>query len=827
MVRRISHAFFRLAAALAALAIIAVAGLGARLAAGPIQLTWLAPYIERALAPADQRVRVEVRDAQLRLGDDRAPELVGIDLRARAPDGELLVELPEIEVGISLRALLVHRMLAATSLQATAPRLVLARDEDGALDLRGLTANGQAPRGRLELDALLAALLSVDPSRPLSYLDRVQISGGQLILEDRVTDHTIMARDAALTFGRWSRGLVAELAFELDQAGEPARIRATGRLDAATDRISFTLAFEELSAAELLRIEPLLPLRGVEVALDGRLAGAADVQGTLSPITFEVQAANGVIDRPDVLAGPLPIDSARLVGHVAADLRAITVTEARLATNGAAVEATAEIAWRDPGLALRAEVSAANVAAQELELYWPPELGREARAWVIANITEGVVPRAEAIITFQPGDLDQRPIPEETVAGRFEFDDLTLRYFDTMPPLTDVGGSATFTARRMDFAVARGHLDDLVVEDGNVTITGIGIKGRHTTQLEVGAHIAGPIEQAMALIDHPPLGFAGDLGIVPASTSGSTRTELRIGTPLNRDMDPAEVRIAASAELTDAGIAGLRGALDLSEGRFSLKLDRQGADLAGEAVVNEVPLAIEWRENFADEAPFERRFHLQGTLRADAAQQLGLELPVPARGSFGLDATVLESADGRAAELALDLEGLALDAPEIGWRKPAGEAGRLSAALSLPEGGPVRIESFELSSAGLEAAGSLELSTAPLRIEHLALQRFRAGIGEGVLELRAQEQGYRISVRAQTLDLDALLEGRAAADDAEPDGPPTPLTIVLAADRVLLGEHGVSEVDARLVRELGRLAHGRAAWLVARRWRRVVDPGRG
>jgi len=238
VVRRISHAFFRLAAALAALAIIAVAGLGARLAAGPIQLTWLAPYIERALAPADQRVRVEVRDAQLRLGDDRAPELVGIDLRARAPDGELLVELPEIEVGISLRALLVHRMLAATSLQATAPRLVLARNEDGALDLRGLAANGQAPRGRIELDALLAALLSVDPSRPLSYLDRVQISGGQLILEDRVTDHTIMARDAALTFGRWSRGLVAELAFELDQAGEPARIRATGRLDAATDSVS-------------------------------------------------------------------------------------------------------------------------------------------------------------------------------------------------------------------------------------------------------------------------------------------------------------------------------------------------------------------------------------------------------------------------------------------------------------------------------------------------------------------------------------------------------------------------------------------------------------
>ena len=139
MIRRISHATFRLSAALVAITIIAIAALGARLATGPIQLTWLAPYVERALAPADQRVRVEVRDAQLRLGDDRVVELVGVDVRAKGPGGELLVVLQELEVGISLRALLLRGMLAPTSLQARAPRLVLVRSEDGTVDLRGLT----------------------------------------------------------------------------------------------------------------------------------------------------------------------------------------------------------------------------------------------------------------------------------------------------------------------------------------------------------------------------------------------------------------------------------------------------------------------------------------------------------------------------------------------------------------------------------------------------------------------------------------------------------------------------------------------------------------
>jgi AsmA-like C-terminal region/Protein of unknown function len=803
LIRRISHAVFRLSAALVAILIVASAALGVRLATGPIQLSWLAPYVERALAPVDQRVRVEVGDAQLRLGDDRVVELVGLDVRATGPGGELLVELPELEVGISLRALLLRGMLAPTSLQARAPRLVLSRSEDGTIGLRGLSAGEQPPPGDLDLDALLAALLSVDPSRPLSYLDRLVISGGELVLEDRITDHTIMARGAELTIGRWSDGLVAELAFELEQAREPARVRTLGRLDATTRRISFTLDFERLSAADLARIEPILPLTGVDLLLDGTLAGAVDLQGALSPLTFEVRAGGGAVDRPDLLAGPLPVEMVRVAGELAADLGAISVAEARLVAKGATVDATAKIAWRDQQITVRAEVSAQNVAARDLELYWPPALGREAREWVVANITDGVVPKAEATITFQPGDLDQRPIPEGTVGGRFEFDDLTLRYYETMPPLTGVDGSAIFTARRMDFAVAAGRVGQVVVDAGSVVITGIGIKGRDTTELEVTAEIDSPIADALALIDHPPLGFASDLGVAPGSASGRAKTHLAIGMPLHRDLDESEVRVEASADLNDAGLAGLRGAIDVSDGRFRLTVDDQGADLAGEAAVNRIPLTIEWRENFADDAPFARRFRLQGRLAAEDPQRLGLELPVPAQGSFGLDATVLEAAKGLEAEVALDLETLAIEAPALGWRKAAGEAGRLTASLLVPEDGPIQVEAFELSATGLEASGSLEVATEPIQIERLVLSRLHAGRSEGALDLRHQaEQGYEVSVRAETLDLDAFLAARAQAEDAEDDGgPPTPLSLMLAADRVLLGGRDLREVDAHLVRD--------------------------
>ena len=122
-------------------AIITVAALGGRLAVGPIQLTWLAPYLERALAPGDRRIKIEIRDAGVRLGQHRVIELVGAGVRVKGPDGEVLIDLPEIQLGISLRALIWHAMLAPASLEAKAPLLILTRNEAGAIGLSGGQAN--------------------------------------------------------------------------------------------------------------------------------------------------------------------------------------------------------------------------------------------------------------------------------------------------------------------------------------------------------------------------------------------------------------------------------------------------------------------------------------------------------------------------------------------------------------------------------------------------------------------------------------------------------------------------------------------------------------
>ncbi len=639
-------------------------------------------------------------------------------------------------------------------------------------------------------------------SQPLSYLEEADISGGQLVLKDQITNHTIMARGGALTVRRLRDGVAADLTFALDQDGAPAKVQTRVARDAVTGRVRFAVDFEQLSPAELVKIEPSLSLDGVDLRLAGRLMGDIDPEHGLSPITFELRAGNGVIERPDWLAGPLPIDSVTIKGRLAANLSGAEVTESRIATKGATVETTAQIVWADRQITLRAKVGAQNVAASDLKLYWPLAAGQEVRDWVLANVTDGVVPNAEVTIALKPGDLDRYPFPEGAVRGQFAFKGLTVRYFETMPPLTGVDGSANFTARRMDFTLSGGRVGGNRVQNGSAVITGMGIKGRDTTQLVVKATINSPLDQALALLDHRPLGFASKLGVDPGNASGQARADLTLTLPLHRDLDASELNVWASAQLQGAGIRDLPGQLDLSDGDFTLKVDNRGADLSGQGAIDQIPLTIDWYEAFSEHAAVKRRLRVQGTFDVQALNRFGLNLPIPATGTSQIDATMTELAKGREAKLAVDLGPLAIDLPALRWQKPKDQAGHLTASIVMATGGPVRVEAFELASTGLEVAGSLELSLAPVQIERLAVTRFRAGRNEGSLEVQHQaEQGYQVAVRAQTIDLAPLLEMRLPAVDGTAGGAPTPLKVTVVADHVLFGEVGLSDVDLDLERD--------------------------
>jgi uncharacterized protein YhdP len=525
------------------------------------------------------------------------------------------------------------------------------------------------------------------------------------------------------------------------------------------------------------------------------------LQGGPAPVQFDVAAEKGVIELSERGIGPVPIEALWLQGVLAADCAGVVVDRLELASDGADLSGHGEVAWRAGQPTLQADLEAKNATVDHVARFWPANGGREARTWVTENIIAGRVPSARAKLRFGPGELRQKPLPEHTLAGEFAFQDLTLRYVDTMPPLVGVSGSATFTGQRMDFTVASGHVDDLVVDKGSVAITGIGIAGRDTTQLEVEVRMAGPLAQALSLIDRPPLGFTSKIGIAPEAASGQVVADLHIGMPLHKDLEPEnETRVSAEATIRDGALAGKP--VNLSNGQLKLTVAEQAAKLAGEAVVEGVPVQLQVQESLRKGAGVDRRYQVEGSPDAALLKRFGVELPIALEGRVGVAATVIERRAMRTAEVALDLTPTAIAVPQLSWRKASGEPGTLTAKAALPAGGPIEITEFALISRDLQATGNLEAQLEPLRLARLQLDQVRFGETRATIAARQSDAaGYDVRIDAQTLDLAPWLdqegvdEQREAGTEAE-----TPFHLSLQAERLLVQGQQLREVAADLVR---------------------------
>jgi hypothetical protein len=797
LIARVSKLLARMLLLLVAVAALALGCFVWLLMAGPVSVAWVTPYIERELSTED--LSVDIDDTQLRLGEDQSLDLSAIGVRVRDRDGRLLGALPEVEIGLSTSALLFERRIAIRRIDAVAPTLTLVRREDGSIGFARVSEASGA--SNVDLHAVLDFLTDPKANGAAAHLEHIRFSGGELILEDQTLGRTLRARDAELNIDFLADRVAADLRFGIDQAARPALFHLSASHEPGRDWIGLDLAFDNLLPAEFADFAPDLPLSGLRLAFSGTAQSAVSLQGEPAPVQFDLATENGTIELPERGIGPLPIEALWLQGVLAPDRAGVVVDRLELASDGADLSGHGEAAWRGGKPTLQADLEAKNATVDHVARFWPAGEGREARTWVVENITAGRVPLARAKLRFGPGELGRKPLPEHALAGEFAFQDLAVRYVDTMPPLVGVDGSATFTGQRMDFAVASGHVGDLAIDRGSVEISGIGIEGRDTTQLEIATRVAGPLAQALSLIEQPPLKFASKVGIAPDAASGQVVADLRIAMPLHKEMEPAEeARVAADATIIDAALKSKP--VNLSGGQLKLTLTEQAAKLAGEAVVEGVPVRFQVQESLGGHAGVTRRYQVEGSPDAALLEQFGVELPFTLEGQVGVTATVTERRARRAAEIALDLTPTAIAVPQLSWRKASGEPATLTATAAIPADGPIEVTEFALTSKDLHAKGNLEAQLEPLHLARLQLDQVRFGETRAAVVARWSESaGYDVRIEAQTLDLDPWLDQEGPDKEREAGtGSEAPFHLSLQAARLIVRGQPLRDVAADLVR---------------------------
>ncbi len=781
-----------------------------QLSRGPVSLSFLTPYVEQALSGGTDDVQVRLHDTVITwAGLERTLDLRAVGLEILDTDGTVGAAVPEMAVQLSARALM-RGLIAPTGLELFGPRLRVVRTPDGEIFVGIGAVSASEPSGGGEMGLLGNLLDEPDLNSSTGYLRRISISSALIDFEDRQSGRNWTAQRADVALERDENGIQADGTIVLDAGGEFARFEISGLLNAITQAVELGVSFDNLLPSVLASLEPRLePLGRLNLPVSGTLALSLSANLAVEDANFDLSGGAGEISAPEYYKAPLPVSQITLRGRVTDALSNVVIDEAAIDLGGPVVRLSGDVIRQDEILETNIDVKAEAVPANDLPNLWPPEVGVNARAWITKNIKDGVVDRAVLSLsaTTRLDDIEAIELREAT--GEIDIRGATVHYLRPMPPVRQVSGKGRFDGVNLVIDVREGGVGDLRVTGGKVAINGLtGSAPIETAQIE--ATIAGPVRDALALLDEDPLNFISGFGIDPAQTSGTQTTDVVLGFPLLNALSVDEIDVAASSRLENINApAGVFGA-NITQGNFDLTVNTKTLVAKGAGALSGVPVKVTWTENFTYETALRTRYEVQTVLDDVGRETFGLAAAPVLTGPVGVGLTYEIGIDGAEQGAAdLNLSDATLSLLDFGWQKPVGEPGAATVKIVGRDGVLSEISNFTVTAPGLSTEGRVTLRRGADGPEVSELDLSRLVLNETDISLRVAfgDDGVPDAViGGGNLDLRLLVQEAFA----EGDGKPPALRVRIDDDnpvrRIRLGE------ETALLNPTGRMIHDGEDW---------------
>ena len=802
-----------------------------RLSTGPISLAFLSPYIEDAFNAGDGPFRVSVEDTILTwAGWERTLDIRLVEVRATSRDGIPIATVPEMSISLSAGALM-RGKIAPRSIELFRPSLSLVRRADGDI---AIAFDGEA---KTTADTVAEALaeLSAPPNAGSTFgrLLRVRVTDADLTLRDQGLGVSWNAPSSQIFFSRDAAGIKGDVSLDLEVANRRAHIEAFAEYQREAGRVDLGFDMSGLNPMVFSRLSPqLAQLAAVDVPLRGTVTLSLAENSAIEGVGFDLTGGKGRLTLPDPVAQRLdiaglavrgryegrsglveiedlsvdlgkkgelrlgaptdhvwPLQALRASGRYRTQDGRIEVASLKTEMDGVRAEISGIIDGIGGVMSIDAKGALFDVPADEVARYWPRRWGTDAYDWCVANLSAGIIRRADAEVSLRSnGDGGFGVV---SLAGTMSLEDFTVDYLAPMPKATKVHGSAKFDKKQFDITVRGGQVAGLTSGGGRLLFTGL---DAYDQFMDIDLQIDGPVRKAVELIDSDPLGFAAVLGMDAASMSGAASTRVKLHFILEDSLTRDQVDVLAVSKLRGASVKNARFGYDVNDAELDLEVDKMGMNVIGMATLGTVPVHLEWRENFEDKAPYRSRFHIVGRAGDDQRiREFGLDFPPFSRehmqGDMGADVTVTTFHDGHSRlQARIDMADLALTIPPAQWSKPPGVPGKADIDVILVDGRVAEVPRFVVSADDLHLGGSVRMAAdgTAKRIDFDRLVFGRTDM-KGILVPRA-DGGWDGDFKGAAFDLasrlDDLLHG--APDVTEGEKPP-PFSISFNLDRVWLG----------------------------------------
>ena len=705
--------------------ILAGLGLGAlawRLQEGPLPLPLLAREVEKAVNGGRDGMRLEIGEVAVawsgwRDGHRSPLALTLRQVRAVGDDGLVRAELPDAAVSLSLPWLL-RGVVAPSVLELEGLSVVAARSVEGQLrldlgepaDVSAAEAAGRPPAHESPPLLDLFAQLMKPPSdnTPLSALRRVRLTDARLHVVDAQFGRSWTAEIGTLALTRRQGGGVdlsgnGALVLETGQVG----LRVNGSIDGASGLGSLTMAMPAVRPATLAGSAPILaPL----AAIDAPASLAVDVQldGLRIPTVAlaRLRVGTGAIDLGpqgrlalSALDADLTLDEQTLRVERAV-LRPAPPPGRTMAGAPPIITAQAQAQHAEGKWQAEATLALDQVAAADLDAYWPAGVARGAREWLTENLTGGIARDGSWRIAAD-WDPASGGVRIRSLDGTLEAEDMEVHWLRPIPPAIGATGHARFGLDAIEIDVTGGTQSGtaIALREGTVRI---GFTTEPETA-EMDFVVGGPAADVWALLRHQRLGLF-KRGAPPFTEVRGTLREARlsIGFPMVAELPIEAMRIGVTGRVSDIRIPRLVLGKDLERGNFDFTADPAGLRATGTATVQGIALRVQQEADFRPGPANQMVSREIVSGRAEVAQiaAFGLDPRPFVEGTVGLDIRneTRRNGQGRVA-LRTDLTQARLALDALAWSKPPGVNGQGEATIALRNGQITAIDGIRVETA--------------------------------------------------------------------------------------------------------------------------------
>ncbi len=749
-----------------------------RVSEGPLPLDGIQPHLLAALGQLAAPYKVELGRTALDWGGDNTSlAIASRDVALYGPDGSLLAVVPQVEVGISLPALLMGRV-APTKITLVGPELRAVRSADETINLwlAGDNKDDQSPSVLARwVDGLANA-----PSDSSMYgaLRGIDITAAKLTLRDDKIGMTWRMPRLDLSLQRDSAGIRGGVEMAVNLADSVSHI--SGRLfyerNLQAWRASLDMA--EFNPAKLAQLAPsLAKLDQVNVPVSGRAQIAWKPMIGVTDLRVDMKAAKGQLTLgPDRV---LDVASAHIAARLNRLEHRLTLSELAVDFGGPNVVVTGEVIRTGEADAAAAKVGlkvhVTGMKAAELPRYWPEEAAHGARSWVMKNVLAGEVPEAQAEVHLLVPLATPDAMQVEGVLGSLELKNISARYFADLPPITDAMGTANFDEGSFRIGVSAGKVAGLSIEQATVDLLGLDADAERA---DISVLLNGAVSDHLALINHKPLGYAQRFGLKPAEAKGTATTLAKFQFPLFSDLPIDDVAVAVASTLKDVALPKIVAGQDLSKGELALALDASKMTITGKGLVGVVPATFTWLEDFAGDTGSTIDF--KGDLDEAGREQFSLAWPEVVQGSIAVEGRY-QSANGKGLLSAdLDLEKARVTLPWVSWRKDYGTALKGKVEATLVKGAITEVSRFDVSGKGARVSGKVGFA-AGNAWQKVTLDRVDVpdSFVAGTIE-RTKDNGLKMAFKGKEVNMtDLFAEEPASAEPTLPPAvPPQPQSAV-------------------------------------------------